>query len=528
MKRFWDLPYPSRREPVVAENLVASSQPLAAQAGLAMLQRGGNAIDAAVATAIALTVLEPTSNGIGGDAFAQIVESDGTMHALNASGRSPRAWSPERFAGCDRMPDQGWESVTVPGAVSAWVALSQRFGSLPLSELAAPAIRYAERGFPVGPVTARAWGRSVDRHGKRADFAEAFTIAGRAPWPGERFRCPAQARTLAAIAESGGAAFYRGALAEAMVAHAERDGGALSLADLAEHEPEWTTAIDTRYGDWTLHELPPNGQGIAALIAAGICVELPLADCAPESADALHWQAEAMKLAFADLHAHVADPARMHVDPARLYAPDYCRERAKLIDPRKAGAPASGIPRHGGTVYLCAADGAGRMVSYIQSNYQGFGSGVVVPDTGIAMQNRGHGFTLEDGHGNQVDGRKRPLHTIIPGMLSRHREACCAFGVMGGPMQAQGHLQMLLRLAGWGQNPQAACDAPRWQVDADGSLLLEAGFDDAVAEELAARGHRVAREAPERFGGAQLIMRLGDGVHLGASDWRKEGQAVGC
>jgi len=379
----WTFPYPSQRMPVLARNVVAASQPLAAQAGLRMLLRGGNAADAAVATAITLTVVEPTSNGIGSDAFT-IIWDGKELHGLNASGRSPAALTPERFAGRDGMPLQGWDVVTVPGAVSAWVEVSEKFGRLPFADLFEPAVAYAAEGFSVSPVTAEAWGGAPQSFADFPDLLEVFCPGGRAPRPGERFACPDQAATLRRIAETKGEAFYRGELAERIAGHAAATGGLITTDDLAAHRADWVEPISVDYRGLTLHEIPPNGQGLAALIMLGILRHHPVADFPPDSADSLHVQIEAMKLAFADAHRYIADPAHMDVGPADLLDPGYLESRAGLIDMARAGQFEYGVPRRGGTVYLTAADAGGMMVSFIQSNYYGFGSGIVVPGTGMS------------------------------------------------------------------------------------------------------------------------------------------------
>jgi len=528
----WDFPYRSQRMPILAHNVVATSQPLAAQAGLDTLRRGGNAVDAALATAIALTVVEPTSNGIGSDAFA-LVWDGAQLHGLNASGRAPQALTPERFAGLEQMPVLGWDPVTVPGAVSAWMALSARFGRLPFSDLFEAAIRYARDGFLVSPITAMAWARAPERYAAYPSFAATFAPNGRAPHPGELFRCPDQARTLEIIAATKGEAFYHGALAEQIVAHAKATGGLLTMDDLAAHMPEWVTPIAQAYRGYSLHEIPPNGQGLAALIALGILQHFDLAQYPVDSADSLHLQIEAMKIAFAEAHRHIADPAWMEVPPEALLDADCLAERARQIKMDAAQSPTSALPTDHGTVYLTAADAEGMMVSYIQSNYMGFGSGIVIPGTGISLQNRGAGFRLETGHPNRVAGGKRPYHTIIPGFLTREGQPVMSFGVMGGHMQPQGHVQMTIRLVDYRQNPQAAADAPRWYVEENGressrtDLSLEPGFAPEVIAELRRRGHNVTADVPPgRFGGAQLIYRVDDGYCAG-TDWRKDGQAVG-
>ena len=661
----------------MASNMVATSQPLAAQAGLRILLRGGNAVDAAIATAAVLTVVEPTSNGLGSDAFALVwTEEDGRLHGLNGSGRSPGAWSYDHFApypvtetgisgdaspgetagkgqgrgaatqgrgsgtgtspgtrsgtGTGAMPVTGWDTVTVPGAVSAWAELSERFGKLPFGELLEPAIHYARHGFPVSPITARVWALAPTRYAGMREFCETFLPGGAPPLPGHLFRNPHLARTLDLIALRGADVFYRGEIADRIIKHATLTGGLLSHEDLASHASEWVEPLGMDFRGYTLHEIPPNGQGIAALEALGILGQFgddpwgmdhsswdrvaidhlhPLSDplhpstdpprhqfepihplAAPShplsdsyhpptatlqfQTDTLHLQIEAMKLALADTHAHVGDPRAMTVAPIDLLSRGYLRERAALIHMGLARNPGHGIPGPGGTVSLVTADEAGMMVSFIQSNYMGFGSGIVVPGTGIALQNRGSGFSPIRGHPNQVDGGKRPFHTIIPAFVTRqdhgdggwgmegvnhgrrgatgsrgsgdsgcqgrisrgngHREAVMAFGVMGGPMQPQGHVQMMIRMFALGQDPQTAIDAPRWQVFPGMEVALEPGFPREVVDALAARGHRI-RQGLEfwRFGGAQAICRLDRGesggkvTYAAGSDPRKDGQAVG-
>lgn len=523
----WELPYPSRRQPVLADNVVATSQPLAAQAGLTMLRRGGNAVDAAVAAAITLAVVEPTSNGIGGDAFAIVADSAGQVWGLNASGRSPAGIDPTALLGRTAMPLRGWDTVTVPGAPSAWVALSDRFGRLAFDELFAPAIAYARGGWPVGPVTAAAWQHAPRAYEGFAEFARVFLPGGRPPAAGQRFACPEQARTLEAIAASHGEAFYRGELAERIAAYAAGSGGTLGAEDLAGHTPEWVRPLSVPFAGAQIHELPPNTQGLAALLALGALDRTEVARHPPESAAAVHLQAEATKLALAEARAHVADPEALQVDPAALLAPERLAALATGIDAERAGDPGHGMPAPGGTVYLAAADADGLMVSLIQSNYHGFGSGLVVPGTGIALHNRGAGFVTTPGHPNVVAPAKRPFHTIIPGLRSIDGVPVTAFGVMGGPMQPQGHTQLALRIGPWDQNPQAAVDAPRWRVESGLRLALEPGFPPGVAHGLRQLGHEVVAAAGMGgFGGAQVVERL-PGCWLAASDPRKEGQAVG-
>lgn len=526
----WSNPYPSSRSAVLGRNVVSTSQPLAAQAGLRTLLAGGNAVDAALATAMALTVVEPTGCGIGSDAFA-IIWDGKQLHGLNASGRSPQGWNPGRFAAYDSMPTRGWETVTVPGAVSSWVALSKRFGRLPFAALAAPAIDYARNGFPVSPIIARLWEMGGRLLGDQPGFAQCFLPDGRAPRAGEIFHAPHHADTLQAIADTEGAAFYHGHLAQRIAAYAQEHGAALSQDDLAQHQIDWCGTLAQPFGASVIHEIPPNGQGIAALMALGMLDTLGIGNKPVDHVDTVHLSIEAMKLALADVYQYNADIDAMHVPPQALIDPDYLAERAKLIDPQRARNPGHGAPKPGGTVYVTAADASGMMVSFIQSNYMGFGSGVVVPGTGISLQNRGAGFSLQSGHANQVGPRKRPSHTIIPAFaMNADGTPLMSFGVMGGPMQHQGHVQMALRILRYGQNPQAAADAPRWRVKGGLGLALEPGFDPQVVAELAARGHDVEVTAGDgvfSFGGAQLILRQG-GVYIAGSDPRKDGQAVAC
>ncbi len=522
----WSLPYPSRRHPVLADAVVATSQPLAAQAGLQAMRDGGNAVDAAIAAAAALTVVEPTSNGIGSDLFA-IVWDGAQLHGLNASGRSPATLDAQRLIDAGEIALRGWDAVTVPGAVSGWSALAERFGRLGLDRLVAPAAGYARDGFAVGPVTAAAWRYAQDAFAGIDDFAP-FLPGGRAPAAGERFAFPEQAETLTAIGASGGDAFYTGVLAERIVAHAAANGSPLSAEDLAAHRPEWVTTLSQEFADVVVHELPPNGQGLAALEALGILADTDLGALHPDGAEAIHLQAEAMKLAFADAHAFIADPDVMTIDPADLLDATYLQQRQAQIDRERASAPDVGDLQRGGTVYLCTADPDGMMVSLIQSNYYGFGSGVVVPGTGISLQNRGAGFSTQPGHPNVVGPAKRPFHTIIPGFATAaDGSPLMAFGVMAGHMQPQGHVQVIARTALWGQNPQAALDAPRWRVESGLELALEEGVPDEVRSELARRGHTLLADAAVGgFGGGQAVVRTGQG-YLAASDPRKEGSAVG-
>ncbi len=515
------LPYHSQRAPVCADNLVATSQPLATQAGLEALRRGGNAVDAALCAAITLTIVEPSGNGIGGDAFALLWDGSEVV-GLNGSGRAPAAWTPAYFAGTASLPLYGWDAVTVPGAVSTWVALSERYGKLPFESLFERAIHYAENGFQVGPRTAWLWQHHPAEYLDYPDFAAHFLPA---PAAGQRVRRPHAAETLRLIAATRGEAFYRGVLAERIEQAARAGGGALRASDLDAHRCDWVEPITQRYRDVLAHEIPPNGQGLAALIALGIlaCFDPPPLD----STDAVHLQIEAMKIALRAAADHIADSAAMQTPVAALLDPTSLARAAAGIGRNASTGVPTALPSNPDTVYLSCADSAGMMVSFIQSNFHTFGSGIVIPDSGIAMHNRGCGFSLLSGHPNQVGPGKRPFHTIIPAFITADGEPLASFGVMGGPMQAQGHVQMITRLVDYGQNPQAASDAPRWQVKDDLSVLLEPGFSESVASELAARGHRVERAKSDRaFGGAQLIVKTADG-YVGGSDHRKDGQAAG-
>lgn len=522
----WDLPYVSRRDPVLAKNVVATSQPLATQAGIEMIRRGGNAIDAALAAAITLTVVEPCSNGIGSDAFA-ILWDGSQLVGLNGSGRSPRRWQREHFRQFTTMPRTGWDSVTVPGAVSAWVALSERFGKLSFRDLFQPALEYADKGFHVGRRTAYHWARAAVQFKQCEGFCEHFLSAGRAPHVGELFTRPELAETLTLIAESKGEAFYHGVLCDRILQQSKSDGGLLERPDFETHEATWCVPIAQSYGDVTAHEIPPNGQGLAALIALGILDRLATRDLEPATTTWTHLQLEAMKIAIRTSFDYFADPTYMRVSPEQLLEDAVLDQLAAQISDAHAAVKPS-VPNIGGdTVYLSTADANGKMVSFIQSNYQGFGSGVVIKGTGIAMQNRGAGFTLEPNHVNEVGPSKRPFHTIIPGFVTREGLPVLAFGVMGGHMQHQGHVQMISRIFDHSENPQAASDAPRWYVAPNFDIVLEQGFADSTVNELRDRGHNVKlSQDVDLFGGAQLILRLDDG-YCGASDHRKEGLAAG-
>jgi gamma-glutamyltranspeptidase / glutathione hydrolase len=533
----WGAGYPSQRLPVFGRNVVSTSHPLAAQAGLRMLGQGGNAVDAAIAAAAAMTIVEPCSNGLGSDAFAILWDGQ-KLHGLNASGGAPQAWTPAYFRGKygddARAPaKRGWDSVTVPGAVAAWAALSERFGKLPFADLLEPAIEIAERGYAVPWVVRQKWAMAaaLPEITAQPGFAEAFLPKGRAPEVGELFRFPEAARTLRLIAQTRGEAFYRGEVAQAIAAHAKAHGGAMTAADLAAYRPEWVQTISQAYAGHELHEIPPNGQGIAALIALGILSHFDLGGLKADSVAAQHLQIEAMKLAFADTYRYVSDPASMDVTPAQMLDAGYLAGRARLIDRHRAQDFGAGNPVKGGTIYLTAADERGMMVSFIQSNYMGFGSGVVVPGYGVSLQNRGHGFSLREGSPNLVAPGKRPFHTIIPAFLTKDGAPQMSFGVMGGNMQPQGHLQTLVRMLDFRQEPQAACDAPRWRFNQGRSINVEATMPAATREGLRSLGHQVEsfQDSYQDFGAGQFIWRLGDPAvegYVAASDPRRDGLAA--
>lgn len=532
----WTTAYASQRSPVFARNVVATSHPLAAQAGLRTLQRGGNAVDAAIATAAMMTIVEPCSNGLGSDAFCILWDGQ-QLHGLNASGRAPGAWTPQYF---DRkygegrlMPKRGWDTVTVPGMVSAWASLSQRFGTLPFADLMEPAAEIAERGFAVPVVVNHKWtaAASLPDLTSQPGFAQAFLPRGRQPAVGERFCFPDAARALRLIGRTRGEAFYRGEIAAAIAACAREHGGAMTEADLAGHACDWVGTVSQDYRGHALHEIPPNGQGIAALIALGILQHFDLAALPVDGAASQHLQIEAMKLAFADVYRYVADAGSMTLTPQQMLDPAYLQSRARLIDPRRAQDFGPGHAPKGGTIYLTAADERGMMVSLIQSNYMGFGSGVVVPGWGISLQNRGHGFTRQAGRENQVGPGKRPFHTIIPAFLMKDGQPQMSFGIMGGDMQPQAHMQTLVRMLDYRQQPQAACDAPRWRYNA-GIVNNEAGMPAATVEGLRALGHVVQpfADSYQDYGAGQFIWRLGDPAvegYAAASDPRRDGQAAG-
>ncbi|WP_019120982.1 gamma-glutamyltransferase family protein [Brevibacillus massiliensis] len=522
-------PYPSQRTATYARNgMVATSQPLAAQAGLEILKRGGNAIDAAIATAACLTVVEPTSNGIGGDAFA-LVWTKGELHGLNASGPAPKSISIEavKQAGHDKIPTYGWIPVTVPGAPSAWAALSERFGRLPLTEVLRPAIEYAENGYPLSPTLGKYWELAYNKFTKALDGAEfehwfkTFAPKGRAPRIGEIWSSPDHAKTLRSIAETKAESFYRGELAEKIDAFSRQHGGFLSKEDLAAYSPKWVKPISVNYKGYDVWEIPPNGQGLVALMALNILKGYEFA--AKDLTETYHKQIEAMKLAFIDGLKYITQADKMSVTVEGLLSDTYAASRRALIG-EEALQPEPGEPARSGTVYLATADSEGNMVSFIQSNYMGFGSGIVIPGTGIAMQNRGHNFSLDPSHDNRLEPGKQTYHTIIPGFLTKEGKPVGPFGVMGGFMQPQGHVQVAMNLIDFGLNPQAALDAPRWQWIEGKTVELEPHFPEHIALNLARRGHDIKRPLGSGgFGRGQVIVRDENGVLSGGTDFRTDG-----
>ncbi|WP_018660729.1 gamma-glutamyltransferase family protein [Heyndrickxia acidiproducens] len=523
-------PYQSVRNTVFAKRgMVASSQPLAAQAGLEILQKGGNAIDAAIATAATLTVVEPTSNGIGSDAFA-LVWTKGKLHGLNASGPAPQSISIEavKRKGHEKMPAYGVIPITVPGAPSAWAVLSEKFGRLPLTEVLAPAIRYAEEGFPLTPVLGKNWKLAFRRFQTsfKGDmfrpWFDTFAPNGRVPEIGEVWKSPDHAAALREIAETKAESFYRGRLAEKISGYVQKWGGFLEQEDLAAYHPEWVEPISTRYRGFDVWEIPPNGQGLVALMALSIARGFDFRE--KDSADTYHKQIEAMKLAFTDGKTFITDAGEMKADITHLLSEDYAHTRRKLIGETALAPKPYDLPKSG-TVYLAAADGDGNMVSYIQSNYMGFGSGIVVPGTGIALQNRGHDFSLDEAHVNALKAGKKTYHTIIPGFLTKDGEAVGPFGVMGGYMQPQGHVQVLMNTIDFHLHPQQALDAPRWQWLEGKKVLVEPNFPNHLVQALIQKGHdiRVAADTGS-FGRGEIIWRdSGTGVLMGGTESRADG-----
>jgi gamma-glutamyltranspeptidase / glutathione hydrolase len=523
-------PYSSQRTTVLANRgMVAASQPLAAQSGLDILKKGGNAIDAAIATAAALTVLEPTSNGIGGDAFA-LVWTKGRLHGLNGSGPAPRSLSIDavKARGYDKIPSYGMIPVTVPGAPSTWVELSKKFGRLPLKEVLQPAIDYAENGFPLSPILGKYWGLAY-KHYKEILTAEEFqpwfeTFApnGRAPKIGEIWRSKNHAATLLSIAETSAESFYRGELADKIATFSERYNGFISKEDLAGYQAEWVEPIKVNYRGYDVWEIPPNGQGLVALLGLNVLKGFTFKE--KETVDTYHKQIEAMKLAFTDGMNMITDPSFMKMNLADVLSDTYGEtRRGEIVD--EALTPPPYQPPSGGTVYLATADGEGNMVSFIQSNYMGFGSGIVVSGTGIALQNRGFDFSLDPDHPNALRPGSKTYHTIIPGFLTKDNQAVGPFGVMGGYMQPQGHMQVIMNTIDFGLNPQAALDAPRWQWIEGKKVEVEPNFPNHIAHALARKGHQIQMALETGgFGRGQIIWRdLQTGVLMGGTESRTDG-----
>ncbi|WP_028785167.1 gamma-glutamyltransferase family protein [Thalassobacillus devorans] len=523
-------PYPSQRMTTYGKNgMVATSQPLAAQAGLEMMKKGGNAIDAAIATAACLTVVEPTSNGIGGDAFALVWVKD-KLYGLNASGPSPQSISIDavKEMGHQEIPIHGWVPVTVPGAPAAWVELSDRFGKLSLKETLAPAIAYAEEGFALTPILGKFWRKGYEVFKQTLEdevfnyWFETFAPKGRAPEIGEVWSSPDHARTLRDIAETNGESFYRGEIAEKIDQFSRNYGGFIRKEDLAGFQPEWVDPISVNYRDYDVWEIPPNGQGLVALMALNIAKEFDFSiqHCVAD----YHKQIEAMKLAFTDGLTHITEHGDMRHTVDSLLSDTYGKKRSSLIR-EQAILPQPGEPPKGGTVYLATADREGNMVSFIQSNYMGFGSGLVVPGTGIALQNRGHNFSFDPNHINALEGGKRTFHTIIPGFLTKENQAVGPFGVMGGFMQPQGHMQVVNNLIDYQLNPQTALDAPRWQWVEGKQVIVEPSFPKEVAQALERKGHQIKVALDSgAFGRGQVILRnQKSGVLAGGTESRTDG-----
>ncbi|MCL2841556.1 MAG: gamma-glutamyltransferase family protein [Defluviitaleaceae bacterium] len=524
-------PYPSSRTAHYArKGMVATSQPLAAQAGLQILQKGGNAIDAAIATAACLTVVEPTSNGIGGDAFA-IVWAKGELHGLNASGRSPKNISIEKVKalGHEAMPKLGFTPVTVPGAPAAWAELSKRFGKLSLAECLAPAIEYARNGYPISPTAGKFWERGMASYKKAfgdrevfKPFFETFAPNGNAPKIGELWQSEGHASTLEEIAETNAESFYKGRLAQAISDFSAKHDGFITAEDLSEYAPEYVKPISANYRGYDVWEIPPNGQGLVALIGLNILkgYEFTTRDCV----ETYHKQFEAIKLAFAVGKETITDPEFMNIKTETLLSDSFAEFLRKKITP-VAALPQAYLPPKSGTVYLAAADDEGNMISFIQSNYMGFGSGIVIPNTGISLQNRGADFSLDPNHANALAGGKRTYHTIIPGFLTKAGIPIGPFGIMGGYMQPQAHVQVLMNIIDFGLNPQAALDAPRWQWLNDKKFEVERGFPAYIVESLTHKGHSITMPIESgSFGRGQIIFRNPEnGVLVGGTEHRTDG-----
>jgi gamma-glutamyltranspeptidase/glutathione hydrolase len=520
--------YPSRRNVVYAhKGMVATSQPLAAQAGLEVLKAGGNAVDAAIATAACLTVVEPTSNGLGSDAFA-LVWINNKLHGLNASGYSPNNISIEKLRdrGFKEIPKYGVIPVMVPGAPSAWVELSEKFGKLSLKEVLKPAINYARNGFTISVNVKQAWEAAYNIYKKEQGeefkfWFDTFTKNGETPKFGELWKLPYHADTLESIAKTHGESFYKGHFADKIDDFFKEYNGYLAKGDLGDYKPEWVEPISINYKGYNVCEIPPNGQGLVALMALNILKKYNFSN--KEDSDTYHKQIEAIKLAFADGQKYITDKSKMNAEVNKLLSEDYADVRRSLITD-KAILPEAGDPFCGGTVYLCTADDEGNMVSYIQSNYMGFGSGIVIPETGIALANRGHNFSYDNKHDNCLMPHKKTYHTIIPGFLMKDKKAVGPFGVMGGFMQPQGHVQVVSNLVDFHMNPQEALDAPRWQWVKDKSVEIEPTVPLHVINDLIKRGHEVKIQPNlNSFGRGQIIIRTEEGTLIGGTEPRTDG-----
>jgi gamma-glutamyltranspeptidase/glutathione hydrolase len=541
--RITGLPFATRSEVLATHGMAATSQPLATQVALDVLKRGGSAVDAAIAANAALGLMEPTGCGVGGDLFAMVWDPKaGKLVGFNGSGRSPKgltlAWLREH--GVERIPSRGALPVSVPGTVDAWVELHARYGRLPFADCLAPAIRYAREGFPVTEVIASHWAKNVPALAEYRDFVAQMTVGGNAPAKGELWRNANLASTLEQVARGGRKAFYEGAIAKTIADHVKAHGGFLSEEDLAAHHGEWVAPLGTRYRGYDVWEMPPNAQGLAALEMLDILEGFDLRAMGFGSADAIHVMVEAKKLAFEDRARFYADPAFARVPVEGLLRKEYAAARRASIRMDRAAAavePGEPAPKAGDTVYLATADESGMMVSLIQSNYRGMGSGMAPPGLGFVLQDRGESFSLTDGHPNVYAPGKRPFHTIIPAFLTKDGQPVAAFGVMGGDMQPQGHVQIVVNLVDFGMNLQEAGDAPRWHHDGSseptgerrtgaGFLEVESGIRPEVLRALDLRGHDVRVAGYESFGGYQAVARRG-GVLVGASESRKDGQASG-
>lgn len=529
--------FSSRRSAVMSTGgMVATSQPLAAQVGVSILQQGGNAVDTAIATAAALNVVEPMMTGIGGDVFALVYLSKRReLKALNASGRAPYAASLEKLRnlGYKKMPETGIHSVTIPGALDGWCTLLDNHGTMSLAQVLAPAIELAEHGFPVTEVIAYWWQVNQAKLQANASTARTYLIGGRAPRAGEIFVQPDLAETFKKIAEGGRDVFYRGKIAEAIIACSQENGGLIAMKDLNDHTSTWVTPISTNYRGYDIYECPPNGQGLVALSALNILEGYDLKSLGHNSPEYLHLLIEALKLAFADADQYVADPDFVDIPLEQLLSKSYAERRRKLINRNKASLKVkAGVPdTEGDTVYLAVTDKEGNSASFINSLYQGFGSGIVVEGTGICLQNRGALFSFEPGHPNRLEPHKRPYHTIIPGMVFKSGELFLTFGVMGGFMQPQGHVQVLLNIIDFDMDVQTALDAPRFRYIPGSGCAFEPGFASEVLQKLADKGHHVLTlDDPysQQFGGAQAIMiHPKNKVLIAGSDPRKDGCAIG-